>query len=176
MSSLPPSGDGSRGVTMARGTIGPRGPGSPSAWRNANRDRILAALRTGGPMTQAQVTRVTGLASGTVSNIVAELRAQGVLERRGQASGRSPLFSGRQPGLVVGVDLDHRRLRVILADLSHTVLGEVVHELDVDHEVDEAVKPHPDGDGRSLGPAGSLPGGCGRGRHGSARSHRPHHR
>jgi predicted NBD/HSP70 family sugar kinase len=115
------------------------GPGSPSALRSANRDRVVAVLRERGPLTQAEVARLTGLASATVSNIVAELRAEGLLERR-DSGPRTPLFFSRRAGLVVGMDLDHRRLRVLLADQSHTVLGEVVHELDVDHKPVQAIE------------------------------------
>jgi predicted NBD/HSP70 family sugar kinase len=115
------------------------GPGSPSAWRTANRERVVDALRLHGAMAQAELVRTTGLASATVSNIVAELRDAGMLERR-DGSARAPLFFSQRAGLVVGMDLDHRRLRVILADQSHTVLGEMVQELDVDHQADEAVQ------------------------------------
>jgi predicted NBD/HSP70 family sugar kinase len=115
------------------------GPGSPSAWRTANQARVVAALRERGPLTQADVVRATGLAAATVSTIVAELRDDGLLERR-DGSPRAPLHFTQRAGLVVGMDLDHRRLRVILADQSHTVLGEVVCELDVDHQAEEAVR------------------------------------
>ena len=115
------------------------GPGSPSAWRNANRERVVAVLREQGAMTQAEIVRTTGLASATVSNIVAELRDEGVLERR-DSSPRAPLYFGQRAGLVVGMDLDHRRLRVIVADQSHTVLAELVQEMDVDHQAAEAMQ------------------------------------
>jgi predicted NBD/HSP70 family sugar kinase len=115
------------------------GPGSPSALRSANRDRIITVLRERGPLTQAELARVTGLASATVSNIVTELRSDGLLERR-DGGPRAPLYFSRHAGLVVGMDLDHRRLRVLLADQSHSVLGEVVHELDVDHKSAEAIE------------------------------------
>jgi predicted NBD/HSP70 family sugar kinase len=114
------------------------GPGSPSALRSANRDRIITVLRERGPLTQAELARLTGLASATVSNIVTELRGEGLLERR-DGGPRAPLYFSRQAGLVVGMDLDHRRLRVLLADQSHSVLGEVVHELDVGHKSAEAI-------------------------------------
>ena len=115
------------------------GPGSPSAWRSANRERVLAVLRQRGALPQAEIVRATGLASATVSNIVAELRDEGLLERR-DGSPRAPLYISQRAGLVVGMDLDHRRLRVLLADQSHTVLGERVQELDVDHQAAEAVQ------------------------------------
>ncbi|HZC69153.1 MAG TPA: ROK family transcriptional regulator [Jatrophihabitans sp.] len=115
------------------------GPGSPSAWRSANRERVLAVLRQRGALPQAEIVRATGLASATVSNIVAELRDEGLLERR-DGSPRAPLYFSQRAGLVVGMDLDHRRLRVLLADQSHTVLGERVQELDVDHQAAEAVQ------------------------------------
>jgi predicted NBD/HSP70 family sugar kinase len=115
------------------------GPGSPSAWRNANRARVVAVLREQGAVTQAEIVRTTGLASATVSNIVAELRDEGLLERR-DASPRAPLYFSERAGLVVGMDLDHRRLRVIIADQSHTVLADFVQEMDVDHQATEAMR------------------------------------
>ena len=125
----------------SRSADGPRltGPGSPSALRSANRERVIAVLRERGALTQADVARRTGLAAATVSNIVTELRGEGVLERR-DAGPRAPLCFTREAGLVVGMDLDHRRLRVLLADQSHAVLGERVHDLDVDHKSVQAIE------------------------------------
>lgn len=114
-------------------------PGSPRAWRDANRQRVLAVLRSRGPLSQAEVARASGLAPATVSGIVTTLVAEGILQRDTPSSRGVPLRFARRAGLVAGMDLDHRRLRVVLADHSHAVLGERVHVLDVDHEASEAI-------------------------------------
>lgn len=90
-------------------------------------------------MTQAELKRVTGLSAGAISTIVSEFLSEGTLERNGQTPRGAPLRFARRAGLVVGMDLDHRRLRVLLADQSHTVLGEAISEIDVDHDASEAV-------------------------------------
>ncbi len=56
-------------------------PGSTAALRTANQQRILdVLLRTSGAsVTQADLSRATGLAAGTVSNIVRELASSSIL-------------------------------------------------------------------------------------------------
>src|SRR5436190_798611 len=42
-------------------------------------------------------------------------------------------------GAAVGIDVDHDCLRVVVADLSHTVLAEAERPLDIDHDADTAM-------------------------------------
>jgi predicted NBD/HSP70 family sugar kinase len=116
-------------------------PGSPSGLRASNRERIVALLRSRGPMTQADLARASGLSPATVSGIARELREAGWLEDdggEGPSRGRALALS-RSAGVAVGIDFDHSHVRVAVADLAHTVLAEAEEPLDVDHEADEGV-------------------------------------
>jgi glucokinase-like ROK family protein len=107
-------------------------PGSQSALREANQQRVLDALRQSGSLTQAELARSTGLSPATVSNIVRELTGGGVVEvsstissgRRAQA-----VSLGRRAGLAAGVDFGRTHVRVAVAALSHEILAE--HEVPV---------------------------------------------
>lgn len=100
------------------------GPGSQAALRNANQDRVLELLTISGELTQADIARSTGLAPATVSNIVRDLTAAGVLDDAGDGKRRRMLRLARRAGLVIGIDFGHRHVTVAVADLSHTILEE----------------------------------------------------
>ena len=109
-------------------------PGSTSTLRVANRQRVLDLLRRGvdgrdsddaGAFTQAAIARTTGLAPATVSNIVRDLTATGLVAvdpgsgRRGSAVRLSP-----GAGTVAGVDFGHSHVAVAVGDLTGQVLAE----------------------------------------------------
>lgn len=108
--------------------------------------QVLEALRMGGPLTRAELGRITGLSRTTVSGLLADLRRQGVV---GDVLDRAAVPTGGRPaawvalearaGLAVGVDLGRTHLRVAVADLGHRVLAEEVVRLDVDGHADEAL-------------------------------------
>lgn len=114
---------------MARPPASPRAaPGSTSSLRAANQHRVLGVLRTAsdkGTHTQAELARATGLAHATVSNIVRELSAAGLLHsepssgRRGSAVRLAP-----GAGVVAGIDFGHRHVAVAAGDLTGRVLAE----------------------------------------------------
>ena len=54
-------------------------PGSQSSLREANRARVVESLKRHGRLTQIELAGSTGLSPATVSNIVKELTATGVL-------------------------------------------------------------------------------------------------
>lgn len=126
------------------------GPGTRdvavSSVRAASRTVVLDLLSRSAPVSRADVARLTGLSRSTVSGIVQELLSEGVVqESRGReparGGGRPPtLISLRgEPGLLVGVDIGHRHLRVAVADLSAVLLAEEGRPVDVDHSADEAL-------------------------------------
>lgn len=105
------------------------GVGSPAALRAANTGRLQAALDRRGPLTQAQLSRETGLSPATVSNLVKQLRAQHLVRTAPVTS------SGRRATLVtpitseagqlgLGIDIGRRHLTVTLARRD----GEVIEE------------------------------------------------
>src|SRR4051812_34650582 len=115
--------------------------GSLESLRDGNRRRVVEALRRHGTASRAEIARVTGLSRSTVSSLVGELQATGlVVERpngvgRGPQQGRPPVLLSldRSAGAVAGVDFGHADVRVAISDLSRAVLAERVVEMDVDH-------------------------------------------
>jgi predicted NBD/HSP70 family sugar kinase len=113
--------------------------GSHTSLRTANRALVVEALRRYGGLTQVDLVGATHLSAATVSNIVKELVAAGVVETQNTVrSGRRAQFVtlARRVGLAVGVHIGERLLRVALSDSSHDVLGEQVLPLPVEHRVD----------------------------------------
>lgn len=101
-------------------------PGSPAGLRDANRRRVLDAVRERGAPTQAEIAGMTGLAPATVSNIVRDLGAAGLLEagdevRAGRRVRAVRLVRGA--GVVAGIDFGHRHVRVALADVADPGAG-----------------------------------------------------
>lgn len=92
-----------------------------------------------GGLTQVELAGATGLSPATVSNIVKELSASGLLQttpstRSGRRAMRVTLAHGL--GLVAGVHVTRRHLRVALADLSGVVVAENHMPLARDHRAD----------------------------------------
>ena len=80
-------------------------------------------------------SRVTGLSRSTVSSLVCDLQAHGLIVEQsdpdasaGMAPGarRSCSRSTARRGAVVGIDFGHDRIHVAVSDLSRTVLAEAV--------------------------------------------------
>jgi predicted NBD/HSP70 family sugar kinase len=129
-------------------------PGSTSSLRNANQQRVLDVLRGGivgasaegevrrpdGTFTQAELSRATGLAPATVSNIVRELTAVGLVETD-PGSGRrgSSVRLARGAGLVAGVDFGHSHVAVAVGDLTGRLLAEERRRLEAGHQHTEAL-------------------------------------
>ena len=119
-----------------------RKPGSQSALRQLNQQRIIEALR-GGPATQAELARQTGLSTATVSNIVKIMQASGL------ASTEPVTSSGRRAlnvrlndngAVAVGIDFGRRHLRVVLASLSYRVIAEESVHLPLGHHASEGIR------------------------------------
>jgi predicted NBD/HSP70 family sugar kinase len=127
-------------------------PGSPAGLRDANRRRVLDTVREVGAPTQAEIAATTGLAPATVSNIVRDLGAAGLLEagdevRAGRRVRAVRLVRGA--GVVAGIDFGHRHVRVALADLADPAASaghaappactEVRADLPQEHRVDDGL-------------------------------------
>ncbi|MGA8112592.1 MAG: ROK family transcriptional regulator [Actinocatenispora sp.] len=112
-----------------------RPPGSQASLHRANVTRVLRAVRSAGSLSQAEISRHTGLSAATVSNIVHELADAGSVQvNTGSAGGRRVRRVTLNPanGVVVGVDFGHSHLRVAIADVSHQVLASETEPVDVD--------------------------------------------
>jgi predicted NBD/HSP70 family sugar kinase len=119
-----------------------RRAGSLSSLRELNRLKVLEVVRERGTVSRAEIALDTGLARSTVSTLVGELQAAGLVVEREDARVDGPASSGRPPlmlsldpgaGAVIGIQFDHDYVRVAIADLSLGLLAEGVKASDVDH-------------------------------------------
>lgn len=122
------------------------GEGTLGWLRGRNRDRVLAALRERGRVSQAEIARITGLSRTTVHTLVAELKGSGVIH---EVEVGTPDFRGGRPAAllmlrdssltVVGIDFGHSHVGVAVADIGHNVLAERRCDLDVSHNARAAL-------------------------------------
>ncbi|GEL95448.1 ROK family transcriptional regulator [Cellulomonas composti] len=113
--------------------------GSQSSLREANRQLVVETVKRYGGLTQIELADATGLSQATVSTIVRELLAAGVVDTASTTrSGRRAqmVTLARRVGLAVGVQVGHRHLRVALGDFSHEILVEQSLPLPIEHRVD----------------------------------------
>lgn len=100
---------------------------------------MVAAIKKQGSLTQVELAGATGLSPASVSNIVKELASAGVLRTTPstRSGRRATLVSfARAVGLVAGIHVSARHLRVVVADVNGTVLGENHMPLARDHRAD----------------------------------------
>ncbi|MFZ3452885.1 ROK family protein [Arthrobacter sp. 7Tela_A1] len=117
-------------------------PGSQTALRARNQQLLLEALLTGGPQTQAELSRITGLSNATVSNIVREMsQAQLVNTEPTTSSGRRALSVRLNDtgAVAAGIDIGRRHVRVVLATLGYQILEEASVSLPLGHTADEGM-------------------------------------
>ena len=117
--------------------------GSLESLRRLNRLRVIDALRAEPVISRAEIARRTGLSRSTVSQLVADLVADGlVVERAGMTvvhnehGGRPPILLSFEPsgGAAVGIDFGHNHVRVVVSDLASNLLAERRLLLDTDHD------------------------------------------
>lgn len=99
----------------------------------------MDAVKAHGGLTQVELAGATGLSPATVSNIVKELVVADVLHTaQVTRSGRRAVFVtlARALGLVAGIHVSARHLRVAIADVAHTVVAEHHMPLAQDHRSD----------------------------------------
>lgn len=125
-------------------------PGSLESLRARNRARALAVLARRGAASQADIVRETGLSRTTVSSLVAELLADGLVVERADSERQSPSPSGGRPatllslepssGGFVGIDFGREVVRVAVADRAGDVLADARSDrLEVAHEAEHAL-------------------------------------
>ncbi|MFD4370274.1 ROK family protein [Streptomyces sp. NPDC058486] len=96
--------------------------------RRENRTAVLRRLYFDGPMSRLMLGPATGLSSGSISNVVAELVTEGLVEEAGSvdsAGGRPRTLLRIAPssGCMIGVDIGETRVRIELFDLALTELA-----------------------------------------------------
>ena len=112
--------------------------GSQSSLREANRQLVVETVKRYGGLTQVELAEATGLSQATVSTIVRELYAAGVVDTVATTrSGRRAqmVTLARRVGLAVGVHVGHRSLRVVLGDFTHEVIAEQSLPLPSGHRI-----------------------------------------
>ena len=108
--------------------------------RVRHRRLVLDLLRAAGSLSQADIARKTGLSRTTISTLVSELRAMGVIVEAEPGRASAGAQGGRPPtmialddsaGAALGIDFGHGHVRVAVANLAHTILSERYVTLDV---------------------------------------------
>ncbi|MGW7670280.1 ROK family protein [Streptomyces sp. NPDC054775] len=103
--------------------------------RRGNRAEVLQRLYFDGPMSRFELGPATGLSSGSISNVVAELVADGLVEEAGSVDSdggrpRTLLRVAPTSGHMIGVDVGETRVRVELFDLALTELARTERPLE----------------------------------------------
>jgi predicted NBD/HSP70 family sugar kinase/biotin operon repressor len=122
--------------------------GSLESLRELNRLRVVEALRERGTASRAEIARHTGLSRSTVSSLVADLQAHGLVVDHPDSETLPSMPTGRPPtllaldhsvGAVLGIDFGHDRVLAAVSDLSRTILAETVRDADVDNRAEDAL-------------------------------------
>src|ERR1700754_2407894 len=113
------------------------------------RARVLGVLAEAGAVSRADLARRASLAPSTVSAVVSELQAAGLVIEPAVAAhppvrasmGRPPVLIAlhRRAGVAAGIDFGKRHVRLAISDLSHSLLAERRRTLDADLPAAEAI-------------------------------------
>jgi len=115
--------------------------GNRDLMRAMNRNLILNMIRSQGPLSRTQLTELSGLSVGAVSQIVNALLSAGWINEAGESDytgGRRQVMLRLNPtaGYVVGLKLMENRVVCAVSDLETTVLNYVDHPLTGEHTPD----------------------------------------
>jgi predicted NBD/HSP70 family sugar kinase len=102
--------------------------------RRSNRSVVLTKLYRDGPLSRQEVSAATSLSQASVSNLVAELLEDGLVEEAGlvDSDGGRPIALLRvapRYAYVVGVDVGETRVLTEIFDLSMTALARCEHPI-----------------------------------------------
>jgi predicted NBD/HSP70 family sugar kinase len=103
---------------------------SASVARQISVRSVIEAVLHQGPISRAEIARITGLSKQTISEVVRALEQRGWIRVRGQtqgAVGRSAITYEIQDGMafVLGIDLGGTKLHMALANLGGAVVSEI---------------------------------------------------
>ncbi|HEY6738606.1 MAG TPA: ROK family transcriptional regulator, partial [Actinopolymorphaceae bacterium] len=139
---------------------------SGSLVRKRHRALVLGVLRSGGPLTKADIARRLGLSVPTITQILRDFEREGAVVPMGagrSSGGRRPmLYRLRTDGLrAIGVSIDPDRISAVVSDLSGAIAAETGTEIDLDEgeeAFESALTRIVDDLLVALGPAASLAG------------------
>lgn len=114
--------------------------GVPILIRRTHEERILGALRDGGPLSRSEIETRVNLSRTTVSEITAELLARGAIAeveaessgRRGRGRPAARLALDPTSGQFLGVDFGHRRVFAAAVNASNDVIASGSAQFDED--------------------------------------------
>jgi len=103
--------------------------------KSHNRRVVIEAIRTNGALSRAAIARLTALSSQTISNIVEELEAAGLLRPEATLKGARgqpavPYSINPDGGYSIGLQLDHQMAVGVVADLSGTMRVRIERNVD----------------------------------------------
>lgn len=108
--------------------------GNAAVLKRQNRAAVLRGILRAGPLSRRALCRQTGLTASTITNIVAELIAAGLVRERGTAENAWPARAGRREvlidldplgGGVVGGHIGMQRTVLAVGDLRAGILSRV---------------------------------------------------
>jgi predicted NBD/HSP70 family sugar kinase len=106
--------------------------------RTTTRSAVLRALFVSGPASRVQLARSTGLSNATITNVIADLMADGLVDEAGpdEPTGGRPSVKLRvNPGygLFLGVDVGETRIRVEAFDFAMAKMAGTMRPLGSAH-------------------------------------------
>ena len=95
--------------------------------RAINRSTVLNIIKADGPISRTEIGRLSGLSPATVSEITADLIAEGLIYEKaaGDSTGGRPpilLALNHDAAYVVGLKLAERQISAALTDIEATIL------------------------------------------------------
>jgi predicted NBD/HSP70 family sugar kinase len=118
---------------------------TPANLREIGRLRVLQALYDRGRTSRTELVRLTGLSRATVSALVADAIANGLVQEKPKAESRvtgrppQPLSLNRSAAYALGADIGHQHVRVVLCDLGGRPLWETAVATEVDRAPQETL-------------------------------------
>lgn len=104
------------------------GAKTPSALREINKTLVLDLIREAGPISRAELARMTGFSRSTISSIVQELDEDNLLRTVGTDSGhvgrRAVLYElNPGAGFVLGIDIGGTNVQYLVVDMKGTTIA-----------------------------------------------------
>jgi len=104
--------------------------GKPTLIRDVNRSMILETIEKEGPISRADISRLTKISSPTVSLVVEHFLKKGIVKERGigeSSGGRKPTLVEINPngGFVIGIDLGGTNIKLVLMNLGGKIVKKV---------------------------------------------------